>query len=140
MTEPACKPPSAYLHGGDSPVVIVPARVARILVRRFALDRYHVANRGRDPELDSVLVALKTAGVRWRASFVGSSDAPDEEVLPASVLTTRQAAQLLGMTSRAVRFALAEGRLEGRLLDSRRWEVSRESVEHYRAAALQRAA
>lgn len=127
------RPPEAFVHGGGE-VVVVPARVASWLLRHAALDRIRAEVRGADPEVDAVLVALRVAGLYWRASATGSVVAPEPEAGALSQwLSTTQAADRLGITDRAVRLAISERRLPAEQVAGR-WRITREDVEHYRAA------
>jgi hypothetical protein len=88
--------------------------------------------RGRDPEVDAVLVALATAAV---ASAAGSSNFRrrdvEPEVAPASdVMGSAEAADLLGLTDRAVRLACEQQRLRGEQVDGR-WRIARIDVETF---------
>ncbi|MGY1452664.1 helix-turn-helix domain-containing protein [Streptomyces sp. SS8] len=118
----------------------VPARVCALLDLLARLDRVRVQVRGRDPELDAVLCAIRDAGRHWRATATGSPVAEQPEAGPRSPwLSTTEAAGLLGITDRAVRLAIASGRLDAENIGGR-WRVSREAVAHYQAARQQRAA
>jgi excisionase family DNA binding protein len=130
--KPAYRPPTAYLHGGPVPVVIMPARVAAWLEVRAGLNDLRVDHRGRDAEVDSVLVALRTSALAWRTSVTGSIQAAEPEKLPA-LLSTQQVADHLDLTDRAVRHAIKEGRLKAHR-DGTRWKVTREDLAHYEAA------
>lgn len=126
------RPPEHYVHG-DGEVVIVPARVAAWLAGAAHLDQLRARIRGADPEVDSVLVALTVAAMKWRTSATGSADAPRPEVAPGSPwVSSTQAADLLGIGDRAVRLAIDEQRLQAEKVQGR-WRIAREDVEHYRA-------
>jgi excisionase family DNA binding protein len=128
------RPPEHYVHGLDGPVVVVPARVAAWLCQRAQLDRIRADIRGLDPEVDSVLVALTVAAMQWRTSATGSTQAPEPEAAAQSPwVSSTQAADLLGITARAVRLAIGEQRLPAEQVDGR-WRIAREDVEHYRAS------
>ncbi|MGY1778768.1 helix-turn-helix domain-containing protein [Geodermatophilus sp. SYSU D01036] len=133
--------PEHYVHGLDNAgVVLVPARIAEWLHRHFELDAARKATRGADPEVDSVLVALRIAALNWRSSVYGTSPRNVPETEPVSAwLSTTQAADALGLTDRAVRSACSDGRLEAQRVDGR-WRISREALEHHRASRRQRAA
>ncbi|MUL39709.1 helix-turn-helix domain-containing protein [Streptomonospora sp. PA3] len=136
----APRPPSAYVHGVEAPVAIVPGRVAARLDALMNLRRLRLDVRGHDPELDAVLVALGTAAAAWRATATGSTDPPEPEAAPSCAwLSTSQAAEALGISDRAVRLAIAQGRLDARSVAGR-WRINRDDVEHYRAARTLRAA
>ena len=123
-----------YLQGVEGPVVMVPARIAAVLERHADLTGLRVRTRGVDPEASAVLEALRFAALAWRGSATGTEDDTTPE--PAATLkwlSTRQAADLLGIGPRAVVKAIAEGRLPSTKVGDRH-RVSREDVEHYRAA------
>ncbi len=130
--------PEQYLHGLHAPVVVVPARVAAWLGRR-GLDSLRINARGVDAEVDDVLAALHLAGLQWRASVEPEAEpevaGPQPEVAPAlgTVMGTREAADLLGLTVRAVTLAIQQGRLSAERVGGR-WRITRDDVEHYRAA------
>jgi excisionase family DNA binding protein len=127
------RPPEHYIHAGGD-VVVVPARVAALLLRHARIDQLRTQLRGADAELDSVLVALTVAALHWRTSATGSEIAPTPEARAQSPwMSTTQAAEHLGITDRAVRLAISERRLAAEQVDGR-WRISREDVEHYRAA------
>ncbi len=131
MTRAAYRPAEHYIHGGN---VIVPERVAAWLLRYTNLDRARTTMRGADPEVDAVLMALRYGGIHWRDSVTGSVKAPEPEVAaPCQWMSTTQAADLLQITSRAVRLAITGQRLKADQIDGR-WRIAREDVEHYRAA------
>lgn len=134
-SRPVPRPPAAYVHG-DGSVVVVPARVAAWLQRHAGLRSLRTECRGVDREVDAVLVALAVAAAAWSGQFNGSGSgtvhAGQPEPAPVSTLTTAQAATLLGCTDRAVRKAIAAGRLHA-VDDGGRWRIAREDLEHYRA-------
>jgi excisionase family DNA binding protein len=133
MSNARWRPPEAYVHGIGAPVVVVPGRVAAWLERHTDLRRLRAGVRGQDPEIDAVLVALATAAAAWRATATGTPDAARPEAeSPCQQMSTGQAADLLGVTPRAVRQAVHEGRLTAERVGSR-WLLDREDVEHYRA-------
>lgn len=127
--------PKGYLVGIQGPTVMVPARVAAWLEVRAGLSSVRARARGNDPEVDAVLLALRIAGLAWRTSATGSEVEPEPEVPRESSqwLSTGQAAGLLGITDRAVRLAIREGRLEAQQVAGR-YRISRPNFEHYRAA------
>lgn len=132
------RPAGAYLHGLHGPVCLVSGRVADWLLTRTELDRLRKEHRGADPEVDAQLLALTHVALAYRTSdstsAVGSSVAPEPEAVPqSSWVGTAQAADLLGITDRAIRLAIDEHRLPAEKVDGR-WRITREDVEHYAAA------
>jgi hypothetical protein len=97
-------------------VVIVPARLAALLVLRLRLAEYYAKHRGKDPELDRLLVALGRASLASRGLDVtdlGTDvDHRAEQAAPSPErLSTTQAAARLGVTDRAIRAAITRHRL-----------------------------
>ena len=125
----------SYLQPASVPV---PFRVAAWLNDYTNLDTIRRAQRDTsDQELMDVLIALRKASLLWegRSSAVGSNSAPSSEVATPSKqagITTGQAAQRLGITTRAVTQALTDGRLNGRKIGVR-WVIQPESLTTYRS-------
>ena len=132
------RPAEHLVHGLDAPVVIVSGRVAAWLLSRAGLDQYHRAQRGDDPEVDQVLVALKLAAIAWRERNTGTDRGTQEAGTPPQAtpspqwLTTTHAARSLGIGTRAVRKAIHTGRLPAQWAGGC-WWINPEDVEHYRA-------
>jgi excisionase family DNA binding protein len=128
------KPPGYYVTGNHGPGVEVPGRVAAWLEARTDLRRIRTDARGADPEVDSVLADLHRVALVWRASVDGSDPRKPAEagaLLP--WLTTAEAAGQLGITESRVRQAIRAKALPAEQVD-RRWRISRQDFEHYRAA------
>lgn len=125
------RPPEAYVHGIDAPVAIVPGRVAAWLDHQLHLSQLRSEIRGRDSELDSVLVAVSVAAAAWRVSATGNADAPTEPVGSQSGwLSTTEAAQRLQVTDRAVRAAIAAERLPATRTGDR-WWIAETDLQHF---------
>ncbi|MGN7149179.1 hypothetical protein ACTHQ6_09335 [Arthrobacter sp. SAFR-179] len=94
-----------------------------------------------DPEADNVLVALRLAALPWRETATGSPQAAEPEVTGSSRQwkTTTQAGIRLGITGRAVRLAIKEGRLPATNVDGR-WRITNEDIAHFSAAKAAQAA
>ena len=133
--QPSTRPAEAYVHGaGASSVVIVSARVAAALLTGTDLARYRSANRGLDPEVDAILVALTVCANRWRTASAqpGSQIAPAPEVLPPSTeMSCTEVADVLRITSRAVRLACQAGRLPATQTEAG-WRIARTDLDRYR--------
>ena len=134
----AVRPAEAFVHGVDAPCVVLPGRVAAVLLTRAGLADYHRAHRGNDPEVDQALVALKLAAAAWRSRTIGSdhrtrpaADAIDPAPSP-QWLSTNAAAQRLGVTARAITKAINSGRLPARWWGGC-WWLNPHDVEHYRS-------
>jgi excisionase family DNA binding protein len=131
------RPPAAYLHGLDGSVR-VPGRIAAWLVRRAGLSDLRLSMRGVDPELDAVMEAIVMTAAAWRlqrgaTSDLGSEQGKHPDVSSGSTLTTTEAADLLGVSSRAIRLAIADSRLDARASGGV-WLIDREDLERFRAA------
>lgn len=134
MNSPAqWRPPGAYRF--DGPISIIPGRIASIIMVRYGLDKIRSQIRGMDSELDTVLVDLATTAAAWRSTACGTERAttPEPGEQSSQWVNTSTAATLLGITDRAIRKAIDEKRLTAQQVDGR-WRITREDVEHYRAA------
>ncbi|MGH3869147.1 MAG: excisionase family DNA-binding protein [Pseudonocardiaceae bacterium] len=94
-------------------VVLVPADVGFVLLTRARLDQFRRANRGENPRVDRVLLAMTEAAIRWRElSDRGQNRAPNTDTGPLSKhMTTKQVADRAGVSARTIRRAITEGRL-----------------------------
>jgi hypothetical protein len=89
---------------------------------------------GNDPEIDSVLQAMQRAALHRRTTVTGSDQAPaPEEPAQSKVNGDNVAADVLGITDRAVRLAITQKRLRATDLHGR-WRIALEDTEHFRAA------
>ncbi len=127
-------PAAYYVHGLDGPTVVVPAWFARWLEINTDLDRQRVNRRGMDPAVDEVLVALHFAAMHAASadtSTPGSARPPAPEVPQDLPVTASELAARVGITGRAVRQAISDGRLPAhRVAD--RWLIDRADAETYR--------
>lgn len=123
-----------FLLTVGSPSAIVTGRAAAVLERQLDLAGLRVRTRGIDPEVSDVLEAIREAAEAWRGSATGTTEAPEPELAPESQVwvSSPKAADLLGISSRAVVKAIAEGRLAGEQVGGR-WRIAREDIEHYKA-------
>jgi excisionase family DNA binding protein len=137
------RPIEAAVHGWDGPVVIIEGIEATALLRYGGLDAYHRQHRGINPYLDRAIGKLRIASNAHRARASGSANGTFRAELAESVpvsgepLTTQAAGDLLGMTARAVRKAISEGRLAARQ-SGRAWLIDPENVALYRASKTSR--
>lgn len=111
---PDRRPWPAYLHGD---VVVVPASVCAFLLLHADLARLRIRARGDDPVTDAVLIAVAVAGNQWRTRASATSadrgsalDGSTRNAEPQN-MTTAEAAAQLSVTPRAIRLAIAGGRL-----------------------------
>ena len=121
------------VHGVDGAVVLVTGRAAAWLLRYAELDHYHANHRGEDPEIDQTLIALKVAALSWRESATGTKSATSAELTTQlQWLSTKQAADALAMTDRAIRKAIRENRLKANRV-GRAYRINREQLAHFKA-------
>src|SRR3954452_15931428 len=129
------RPPEHLVHGLAEPVVVVPARFAVWLNRTVGLDALRQQAVG-DPHVGSVLTALALL-VANESTSVGrgtrNRNAPEAH-RQLSVMTTSQAANLLGCTDRSIRLAIDEGRLLATKNAAGHWRIARTDLEQYAAA------
>ena len=121
--------------GKEGPAVVLAARTCAWLERYAELSRLRVAVRGTDAGISEQLGEIRYAAMAWRGSATGTTAATEPELAAQSEqwLTTGQAADLLNLTDRGIRKAIADGRLEATEVGGR-YRISREDLEHYRAA------
>ena len=142
---PLRRPAGAYIHGHDGPLAAVPGWGLAWLESHTNLNAQRVALRGQHPEVDELLAALHSVATQW--SVMTTSSAPSSDlgtthpvmVEPAGELVVERidvntAAEVIGITTRAVRKAIAEQRLLARR-DGSRWSIDRNDARQYRAAA-----
>ena len=121
------------LIGTEGPAVVLDARTCAWLERYAALSSLRVRVRGTDPSISKQLEEIHQAALSW-GSATGTEVATQPEPAAGSQwLSTTEAADLLGIGPRAVVKAIARGALPGTRVGNR-WRVSREDVQHYRAA------
>jgi len=123
------------VHGLSEPVVVVPARVAAWLDRAAGLNRLRQQAVG-DPAVGNVLAAMALLSAHWATTAgVGRNPRQIAEARPPlSVMTTTQAANSLGLSDRAIRLAIADGRLIASKNAAGQWRIARTDLEQYRAA------
>lgn len=120
--------------GAQGPAVVISARTAAWLERYAGLTSLRVRVRGTDPEISAELEHLRVVAMAWRGSATGTAVAAEPEPAASSQwLSTPEVADLLGIGPRAVVKAIGRGALPAQRVGNR-WRVSREDVEHYRAA------
>ncbi|TCK63611.1 excisionase family DNA-binding protein [Curtobacterium sp. PhB136] len=114
-------------------MLIVSGRVAAWMLRYAGLEAYHLEHRGEDAEIDQTLIAMKVAALSWRSAATGTQSAALPE-LPAQSewLSTKQAADALAMTDRAIRKAIRENRLKANRV-GRAYRINREQLAHFKA-------
>jgi excisionase family DNA binding protein len=115
------------------PGVLVPIRIAAML--NAYLKPLRIKMRGHDSELDQVLLDFARIAMTFDSSERGTIDAPTPEPRRdlSEWVTTSIAADIIGITERAVRRAIAERRISAQKL-SGGWCLTRQDVEQFRAA------
>lgn len=126
--------PAAYVHGIDAPVVVIPGRVAAWLETNADLARLRQSVRGRDAEVDSVLVAMATVAAAWRVSATGTEEIPQKpSTVKSGWLSTTAAADRLGVSTRFIRMVCISGELPAEKVDGR-WWIAETELAHYESA------
>ena len=126
----------------STPFVMVPANVAALLEHHLPLTELRSRVRGHDPGIDDVLLGIRVAAMTYTETYraridaatagVGSTVARPPEGA-AKWITTREAADAVGCTDRAIRLAASEGRLHGEKDADGRWRFSPEQVAAFAA-------
>jgi hypothetical protein len=125
-------------HTISGPATIIEARTAALLERLLDLNAVRVAVRGHDHELDEILLDLHSVAMQHiverhdRDIFrtIGSSLANPRKF--PETWDTAEVAARTDCTTRAVRFAAAEGRLAGEQIAGR-WTFTPEAVATWQA-------
>jgi excisionase family DNA binding protein len=113
---------------------MVPARIAALIESRTNISGLRVQVRGVDPEASAVLEAIREAALIWPGFHLETGDDVDRQPAPRSKwLRTGQVAEHLGISRQAVGKAIRSGRLPATKTGIG-YQVSREDMEHYRAA------
>jgi excisionase family DNA binding protein len=131
------RPIEAFVHGLNGAVALIEGPEAMALISYCGLDSYSRQHRGADPRLDRAVAKLLLVSAAFRAgtgSALGTfrTEPPEPVTRSDGRLTTGQAASLLGVTPRAVRKAITEGRLPAERSGSR-WLIDADNVALYRA-------
>lgn len=113
--------------------MVVSGRTAAVIDRHLTALRKHF--RGIDPQVSGELLDLHAAAMSWRGSATGTESAVEPEPAASSDqwLSTGAAADLADVSARAVRKAIADGRLAATEVGGR-YRISREDLEHWKAA------
>lgn len=126
------------LIGTNGPAVVISAETAYYLEKLTdgAVSRLRVRARGANQRVGQELLEIREAAMRFTLPALPEVKADSAEVARDSEqwLSVIEVADLLGLTDRAVRLACSEGRLEAQQDDARRWRITRQAYEHYRAA------
>jgi hypothetical protein len=129
--------PEHFLHGErGARVVPTPQRAINVLASSGVLKQIRSLIGAGDPVLDAWAAALVMASLEARhASEVRSTRAPTSEPVASSVrrLTTKQAADQLNKTTRAVTEACVAGRLAAHKDEDGRWRITPAALNAYRA-------
>jgi len=141
---PGCQRPATgsrraaanYVHALDAgPVVVVPAWAARWLELHTDIARQRINRRGEEPAVDEVLLALHYAATHAaasdRTSVAGSVPPRLPEVPRESSMSVSELAEQVGITGRAIRHAIADGRLNANQVAGR-YLIARADAETYR--------
>ncbi len=129
------RPVESAIQGLSGPISVIEGAEATALIATFRLVAHSREHRGADPDVDRAIAKLRLCSAAYRArAGSGTFDAePPEPVrLSDRQLTTGEASHLLGITDRAVRKAITEGRLHAKRSGGR-WLIKSEDAARYRA-------
>ena len=115
--------------------VVITARIAYLLDKRTNINDARIRARGLDDEFVAVLVALRKLAMSYvESSEQVLSNGSDASYLaePTRELSSEQAADLLGVSSRAVTKAIGSGLLAAAKVKGC-WVIQRSDLEQYRA-------
>jgi excisionase family DNA binding protein len=130
------RPVESAIQGLSGPVSVIEGAEATALITTFKLDVYSRTTRGANTDVDRAIAKLRLCSAAHRArADPGTFGAEPAEPVRVSdrQLTTREASHLLGITDRAVRKAITEGRLPAERSGGR-WLINSEDVARYRAS------
>ncbi len=116
------------------PIVILTALEAIQLDRTLHLlgfDRFNRENGGRLDDVAAIREKLRECGEAWTLSVSGHRLGDSAEVTQSGWVTTREAAEALGITVRGVVRAVEAGHLEGRRFGQRSWQIEVTSIAAY---------
>lgn len=117
-------------------MVMVPSRVAALIDREMDMHALRIRARANDPEVYEVLLSLHEVALAWRSSAVAGTEEdtrpePKRGLEQTKQLTSTEAADHLGVTDRAIRKAIHEGRLAASKTGSK-WLIDREELAHFK--------
>lgn len=129
MTTPP-RPIETYVHGLAGPLGLIEGPEAVALLNYCDMGAYLREHRGTNPHLDRAIAKLRLVSLAYRGTGHGTFPAEPQEPAKRSDgrLTTRQAADLLGVTPRAVTKAINEGRLPAKRFAGR-WLIDPDRVD-----------
>jgi excisionase family DNA binding protein len=130
------RPIEAAIQGLSGPVSVIEGAEAAALIATFKLDVYSREHRGANVHVDRVISKLKLLSAAHRAGAgtgCGTFRAVPAELVRScgGKLTTRQASEVLGITTREVRKAIKDGRLRAERSGGR-WLIDSADVARYR--------
>jgi excisionase family DNA binding protein len=120
------------------PFALVDGRSCHLLNQYLGKERIRI--RGKDPQFDDALLAIYRAGLEYvesscRGTFVAAKPEPATQSTRQvnNTVSTTTAAEVLGITDRAVRKAITEKRLKATKLDGR-YRIDRDDLTNYLGA------
>lgn len=131
------RPAESFVHG-DGHVVVLDGRICAEL-NKAGLDRLRGQVRGRDAQLYQVLLAIRLVALSGESSSCGTQIAPLPEPESCSqqqlknTVSTTTAANVLGITDRAIRRAIAEKRLTATQDDGGRYRITHDDLAAFAA-------
>jgi excisionase family DNA binding protein len=125
-----------FVHGLDGPIGVIGGPEAIALLWFRDMDSYQRQHRGANVDLDRATAVLRLVSAAYRAapsSPNGTFPAEPAEHVPQSnrQLTTAQASTVIGITPRAIRKAITNGRLHAERSGGR-WLINATDAALYR--------
>lgn len=130
------RPAEHLVHTGPS--VTLDGLLCAKLNKLLGLDKIRAQLRGKDRHLDEGLLAIRLTAAAYESSSAGTYSAPQPVPVSRSTqqlndtVSTSTAADILGLTDRAIRKAITENRLKATQLD-KRWRIHRDDLAQYQA-------
>ncbi len=121
-----------FIVEGDA--LLVPARAAYLLDPILHIERERLRLRGHDQQIDAVLAGWRELSLRFERETLGtpSGTALADGVRAGALWTTTEVAERAGVSKRAVRKAVADGRIVGALFAGR-WSFAPADVAAFLA-------
>jgi excisionase family DNA binding protein len=110
------------------PILILTGRLAHKI--SLAVNLKPARQASMDPEVRNTLIGIELLARQYSGSAIGTSRQTDGEPKEELLLTTTQAAEIAGVTGRAIRKAIAENRLEAQMTGSN-YLIRRASLRAY---------
>jgi hypothetical protein len=122
------------IGGMEGPVVVLSAETAALMERCLPLKALRVRVRGHNQRVAQELLDLREVAMSYIPRLLPEAEAESAEVAEDLGVWLRsvEAADLVGITDRAIRDACVSGRLVAHQISGGAWRISRQSAMDYR--------